>query len=102
MAKGRPRGIEDHHQVVGLLFIQDFEQHARKAERRACIFAAGIDQRIMDKGKIRPVRQRRTVDEKQFFFFGCHACNIAERGKNVNSSFSLFAHIIVIIYSLHE
>ncbi|MNX61220.1 hypothetical protein D3C86_921470 [compost metagenome] len=59
--------VKDHRNVRGLFFIQNIDQNIRKPKCGRSVLSFRIDPWIFCKGKISPVDQGKSIQQKQFF-----------------------------------
>ena len=88
-APGRPRCVEHHGDVGGLLVGEDLQQRVGVAEYRRRVEAVGGDQRIVQKHEVGAVHQRHAVDQVEPLVaprsrrhpraYSCRACRAASR-----------------------
>ena len=68
MAECRLNSVEDDCDVIRFFFVQDFIQVIHKAENSACVLPLRVHQGVPDKGKIRAVGKRHSVQKIQGWF----------------------------------
>src|ERR1017187_8910510 len=67
MPEGRFSGIIYDADMGWFFFVENLEQAVGKPENRRSIHPFGVDPRVFDKSEMRPVYQRESIEEKEFF-----------------------------------
>ena len=58
-------GVEDHREIVGLVFVTDIDQEVREAEGGGCVLPLRVGERAANEGEERPVDQCVGIDKEE-------------------------------------